>query len=169
MDRENFTRSTVAALCQSPAGTVTSFRTRVRTPLRSKSSGTHANNPHSSAPSQFDPRYLRPIGLKEARSSALKLEIRLERRAREIGGGGVWCMPQGIGLAACFCCFLPPIGWPLFRNLAEISRNDHCWPPPQRRWPRSSCSCTPVHTRLTSPCAFEIAVARFPPRQYLVQ
>jgi hypothetical protein len=115
-------------------------------------------------------------GLKEARSSALKLEIRLERRARETGGvgggggdgGGVCCMPQGIGLAACFCCLLPPIGWPLFRNLAEISRNDHCWPPPQRRWPRSSCSCTPVHTRLTSPCAFEIAVARFP-RQYLVQ
>jgi hypothetical protein len=74
-------------------------------------------------------------GLKEARRSAPKLEIRLERRARETGGGGgggggMPVFPQGIGLATGFCCFSPPIGWPLFRNLAEISRNDQCWPPP---------------------------------------
>jgi hypothetical protein len=89
-------------------------------------------------------------GLKEARRSAPKSEIRLQRRARETGGWW-WCMPQGIGLAAGFCCFSPPIGWPLFRNLAEISRNDHCWPPPLASLQLLSCSCAHLHSRMTSP------------------
>lgn len=106
-------------------------------------------------------------GLKEARRSAPKSEIRLQRRARETGGWW-WCMPQGIGLAAGFCWLLL-----LFASYWVAIVQEFGGDLTQRPLLATAAGLAPAAELLVRspaqqddiPCWFEIAVTRFP-RQY---